>query len=699
MAYGVWWWGITEQGQMMRSSVLSRWLGCAGLMMGLVGSGWVTSRVQAAEPPSKGAGREAATQEMADDLEVTGRVLDEQGQPVKGARLWLATEVHSSLTGGRSKVIGRTESGDDGKFLLGLLKEFREPQQNRPKYGRVWIWKAGYELKIARDEDVRVASATDFTLRSAPVTQFSVHLADGSPATDVVVKPLSIDPGNSYFPSSYVVPDEIAELIQQRVGSDGRVQLRGISPSHTLSVECSHRDLGRQIHDMYYSPSRELKLQPAGSLEGRFTLPEGAKADLTQLKIWLRTVKRSAVPGAGHWLGIAEVSPDATGLFRIPAVLAGEAYPLNVIAPPDFPFGLGESPKKLVVIAGKVNTIELPLKGAVLFSNQVRELKSKQPLSGVRVMIGANQMGTTTVTDEHGKFTAWVVPDVAYRIRCECGMDYVFRFSDMDDHDKAVILAGAKAVGVRPIELWRSRQVTGFVVSSTGERMRDTFVGYDWPEPLTNGRWSVSEGMEEAGRGSTQTNSKGMFRVWGAWDEEITLNVFRAGFRQAPPVKVGPKQRGLVYIKAQPAETSAIQGVVVDEQKHGLPNTWLEIWFRKKPDPDKPDDPRSWNSYYVQTNAEGRYETPAYFPRTFEYQVRLGNVRSTLKAEPTPWRGLSAAKETFPDLVVKPPQPKAAKTELDVDGKFPLKQQRGDPLGPRDRRARDRLSLIAVPAK
>jgi parvulin-like peptidyl-prolyl isomerase len=209
-----------------------------------------------------------------------------------------------------------------------------------------------------------------------------------------------------------------------------------------------------------------------------------------------------------------------------------------------------------------------------------------------------------------------------------------------------VVHSGIRERELEPIELSRGRALDGVVVDPSGRPFAGIRIAARWRVP-----GSAPEN-KYAGDSTTQSwataDSQGRFRFDDlAVDVETTLTAVRAEIELAEPLPVDPKTDKPVQLQTARSDFAAISGRVID--RVGAPVSGAEIvvqWLRSKEIVD---------ALRLHTDAAGRFETPAYFPKEFEYRLK---VRSRCRdAATSPPRALAESTERFPDLVIDRPDP------------------------------------------
>ena len=130
--------------------------------------------------------------------------------------------------------------------------------------------------------------------------------------------------------SPYPLPDELAERLAAMTGPDGRGTIAAVAPADLAGVVLEAPGFGRQL--ALATPDSDggfvFRLAPVGRLAGRIVVDDPRALQGLKLQVLIRSrAEGSNVLGAR-----AEVVPDSSGRFEVPALPVGNLH-INVQVP------------------------------------------------------------------------------------------------------------------------------------------------------------------------------------------------------------------------------------------------------------------------------------------------------------------------------------------------------------------------------
>lgn len=267
---------------------------------------------------------------------ITGRVLDDEGEPVQGAQA-MALRRAAGLTGTSYMPSGPAAPTDDrgryrlhnlppGRYLVyafGFTRTLAGEGQERATYVPVFYPDALTPLEAGwvRVEPGQELSDVDLRLRRAPARRISgrVLLEDGSPARQFMVSTFNSNAGFSVMsgrmrygrePGSFILEEMTPGshvLTARLMDASGPMMQRGA----IAHVEVGDRDV----------EGVEIRIQPQFSLRGEVRLDgpgaESLKPLLSKLRIFL------APSGAGFGIGFGQADVEEDATFDVPVSSPG----------------------------------------------------------------------------------------------------------------------------------------------------------------------------------------------------------------------------------------------------------------------------------------------------------------------------------------------------------------------------------------
>ncbi len=251
---------------------------------------------------------------------------------------------------------------------------------------------------------------------------------DGTPAAGVEVTPVSIvwaHFGGGYWP--IVVPESVRPSLRRTTDADGRVTFTTIERMefHELEFKSDQHGLQRTFtNSNTIGPElqNDIILFPVGKLQGKITTATSTgKEFLRGQKLLLHTVSQNTgAPWPKGALigmeGFAEVTPDESGRFEIPAMLAGQLFLLDRL--PDSANHRVTLPETTMTQPNRTTQVEGRVISAVTVRGFVKKRDTDEPISNASVCIGhgGRQSGLNrelqvySKTDDQGRFEAKVFP-------------------------------------------------------------------------------------------------------------------------------------------------------------------------------------------------------------------------------------------------------------------------------------------------
>jgi beta-lactamase regulating signal transducer with metallopeptidase domain len=582
---------------------------------------------------------------------VRGRLLDPWGKPVANATVWLAAADMKKHFFRGLPVVAHSQSTADGRFELPTgPSTVQQLADGTPVRFEIWTRKPGLALTCQVERDGLPDNAIEIRMKAEEPVSVRLRNPNGSPCSNAVVAPMSVQYGDERF---LTIPETVRNDLQVRSAADGRVAFVGLTAEEIAELRVETPDFAAQCCRF---PSREwpdsglpdITLRKTGKLEGRLIAPAGLEPDLSRVKLHIVTYFNNMKPATVAWNEQMTVQPDKKGRFTVPKIAEGSVWILADI-PDDcdcrtdgFGYSAERATERLLITPDQTSKVEIAMWKGVRATRRVRDAETKKPLPGVAVILQHSNEWVRAKTDAQGVFAAWIRPDVAYQLSLELPIGYVRRNSA--SFDPVLVSSRAARREMYPIELFRGRSIEGIVIDPAGQPFGGVRVGADWRLPGEEPANKRTAGVQA--RKWTKADTQGHFRfddlVSGV---EITLTPVRAEMVLADPLRVEPANDKPVRLRTGRFDFSVISGCIID--RSGYPVAGAEVVVQVL----RPNE--TVNALRLRTDPFGRFKTPAYFPKQFEYRV---TVRSRCQdvASSAP-RRLSELNGQFPDLVIDRP--------------------------------------------
>lgn len=575
------------------------------------------------------------TPRMGEARRVVGRVVDESGQCIEGARVWLPLQKQKGThtIGARSEdwLTAEANTDEQGRFVLKISGDWISSPRLNQYCHTIYVYKPGKQIgagnafeALFREDPKEV----EIVLGPETDTRIVVTKPDGTAATDVAVIP-------NHNPMWGLLPDELARLVSARTDARGETTLRALSLEHMVMVAVEAEGFGRQIHHKDDSLTEagiwKVPLAPVGRVVGRV---EGDPEAVTGLRVGLQTAN-----------ALAEVDTDEFGRFEVADLAVG---PLSVSArlPREAKLRL-RIPTSLVVSEGQTTEVVLRSEPGVLVEGRIVASDSGRPIAdadiqiisqgqltpGGIIVMGTNSQQEQVVSDENGRFSARVLPGT---VGClALGIPGPYQQSLESRRIAVQIPAGTERVELPTIHAIRQVTVSGRVIDHEGR-------------PVSNARLNVlgAEGQSVWSR-VARTDESGSYQGLEipADSDREKLQYMIEEFRPQPVrtsiVQLAP------FVLQLPAplnqETGTIlEGRIVDQYGDPVEGASVNLLGRRTGGYVH----YGWASPICQlkTDSEGRFRTTDWLRCDYEYEV--GMVRGSQETLVT--EGCAALKATGP---------------------------------------------------
>jgi Carboxypeptidase regulatory-like domain len=342
-------------------------------------------------------------------VEVAGRVVDANRQPVAGAEVWVSGLAPGGV---RRHAEARATSDPQGRFRL-TVPAPKDAQNSdlpwalcatHPVHGLVGQTFTRQSLAKAMDEPLTVKLAAPG--RSA----VRVLGPNGAAVAGAKVFPMvvRVDPTSSRVTrnaemSAYPLPDELAERLAATTGPDGKGTIAGVAPADLVGVVLEARGLGRQL--ALATPVADggfvFRVAPVGRLAGRIIVDDPNA--LQGLKLFLFT--RPAAGGPDGSSERVEAVPDPSGRFEVQELSIGNLF-INVRVPENSTLKF-ITPRNMSIEAGRLTEVTIteqkPAKTRTL-AGRVVDAKGSPVVGATVFQSGDAPARTETTSDTGGRF-------------------------------------------------------------------------------------------------------------------------------------------------------------------------------------------------------------------------------------------------------------------------------------------------------
>ncbi len=437
---------------------------------------------------------------------VTGRVIDQDGQPVADADVFLPVRWVSPA----NSLTAHAKSAKDGTFELKFPAEWIPDDVIRIQT-TVWAYAKGHSIGVGSAakqlRSNKVGEPCEIQLGPPADTKFTVLLPDGLPAIGVQVAPQHFLGSQGYE----YVPAAILAMTSAKTDSKGCAALPAYPVEKMSNMNVISDDFGTQQFNHFKKmngASIELKLRPVGRIEGHVL------ADQPELfRNMFVYIETESDPTSTTCKGQAMLTVDQDGRFVVPHIAEGTVElfcaPLDNRLPvqPRLP-----EQNELEVLHRRTTRIEIPLEMTVKVHGVIRIKGSNTPVAGATIYVGygVGHQSDTVKSDAAGKYTARVLPGKVRMqvIHIPSGDAEQLIDSRSAQHD---VPEDSVDFELPPIELTKTKTLSGRLLDAAGK-------------PLPNRRLYGVNGTGSYGFG--QSDKNGDFELTGVPDG-LTLEKFQ----------------------------------------------------------------------------------------------------------------------------------------------------------------------------
>ncbi len=386
---------------------------------------------------------------------ISGRVVDAQGKPVDGARLWWVVQRRPGFT-----AAGRADK--DGRFRLTTPADW-VPRDVLRHADVVWALGPNKDLAVTCLAN-QLAKSDELTLRlnAAADVNFDVIDDAAQPVAGALIEPENYRDSQGFD----LIPDPISIALRATTNATGHVRMHiGFRDFFNLRVTTDH--LGIQLvrlNPRDRAPARTIQLQRVGRIEGRVTAKD--PHDARGIRIGFRCQTSSIE-------GVATAVADEQGNFVVPNILAGLIY-VNAGSQQESSAVAPRPPKPFALRPGDAAFVEIPVERLVIVRGSVRTEDSHAPVAGANVTVGFGNgtQGAPAITDAHGRFEVRVLPGAVnspaiVALPTATGADYEQVGKPWDE--KVNVPPGDQPFEMPPVILVRKITLKGKVVDHSGQ--------------------------------------------------------------------------------------------------------------------------------------------------------------------------------------------------------------------------------------
>ncbi|MES2788968.1 MAG: M56 family metallopeptidase [Planctomycetota bacterium] len=352
-------------------------------------------------------------------LQITGRVVNEQKQPVPNATVCLPIVDSGDEKGQRGCL---TQTDGDGKFQLEV--EYGDSYVTRRQF-LLWVHAEGYQLGYVNQpgkpwspdkqtiENVTIVMAGTSDVALQILAGDAVHAEAGTPEVETLVMPevyaVEVGKGDQASVIAYYrIPQALRMLAGVKTDSKGLVKLPAASSTRLSRVQIESIKRGTQslalVGERSFKRPIILQPEPVGRLEGRVTSTDNAKVEGLRFLINLRPTDELL----GNYSPLVQaITTDREGRFGVP-LTPGTVDVRTDIQPGATHFL--RHPKQISIGIRETVALEMQLEKPATVVGQVVH-KNGQPMTNMPLIINSRAGSGYDIvhTDQHGRFTGKVL--------------------------------------------------------------------------------------------------------------------------------------------------------------------------------------------------------------------------------------------------------------------------------------------------
>jgi hypothetical protein len=418
---------------------------------------------------------------------ISGRVVDPQGKPVEGARVWWVVQRDAGFT-----AAGRADR--DGQFRLTTPTNW-VPNDAMQRADVVWALGPNNDLAVACLEERPASSAKSGAclLRLNPAEDRTIDIVDPDeqPVAGALIEPMNFRGGQGID----LIPDPIRMALRGTTNPTGHVRMHiGFRDFFNLRVTSDRFGIQTvQLNPRNRSPEHTIHLKEVGRLEGRLIANDAGDVKGVRLNISSASDNR---------IGSAAVISDEQGKFVVPEIASGQIQVYAHLSD-------GTSrvqprlPKSFRLRAGETAELEIPVQRMVPVRGSVETEDTHAPVVGANVTVGFGNgsQGSRSVTDAKGRFEVYVLPGAVNAPAISAlpkNLDDDYEQAGEPGDRKVNVPPGDKPFEMPPVVLVRRVTIQGKVIEHDGRPLANATVcgdvgnrRYGFCETGANGEFSM----------------------------------------------------------------------------------------------------------------------------------------------------------------------------------------------------------------
>jgi RNA polymerase sigma factor (sigma-70 family) len=523
---------------------------------------------------------------------VAGTIVDHEGKPVTGVRVFYSARDHGFDFG---HVRSETRADAEGRYTL-AVPTLEGIFPGGIGTGTLWAYRPGSLVALMPVHRGYLPPGLGQRLVLGPPARaaFEVRSPDGAPVVGAQVEPRSLRRRIHGY-----VPDGLAELIGADTVTDsrGRAVMNAFFLEEVEAIRVVTEKFGKQEFAFGYTEitadTRVVTLQPVGRLKGRLV---GEPQAIRRRP--LSVVGFSPPDAQPQRAFLHDIITDDEGHFDIPAIAVGY-HGVRTVPRYDSPSYASVKGGLVNVAAGQSTEVVMPLKPAIKVHGEVRESGTGKPIAGVRVAATMAETGAMT-TRADGTYEGYVPPDGTSLELRSVPPDYVMPVYPLGS---VQIPDGVEKFELPPIELTRAGELRGLVVSEGARPAIGAEVVAEWKSDEGRSRRAPH-------RLTVRTGSDGRFlidRVPEGVDVELSANHRHFRTPESRLSRVGEAS----ILRLEPADCVSLFGRVVDPAGRPIAGAVVHLRSRRSTDPNERDELVDFdNGSVLLTDAEGHFRTP-----------------------------------------------------------------------------------------
>lgn len=466
---------------------------------------------------------------------LTGRIVDETGEPVAGAKVWLYRFVWEPEVG--FQVIATATSAEDGSFSLDDPDV--EVGTERDKW-YVYAYQPGLALDSVETTDA--SQALELRLTQPRVISGRLLGEGGKPLVGATVRisDCTIGQHGAVDYRRFFLSKELAEQLAARTDETGHFELRATPKGSRSDLSIIAEGYG-SLHVSSTVDLSVLRLEPAGSISGRVVgADDPAAAAGTELRL-------HGEIDAHRVSAFARATTDAEGRFSAPELVPG-IYRLSARGAPEALYHV-RGKEGVEVKSREETVIELTAERTALVTGRVVADDTGEGLPGAALSLNQSepQYYTSGKTDEEGRF----------EIRCLPGKTHVYAhltpgYALPREEGPLMITVEPGGAALGDIRLVRLQELMVVVVDEEEQPVEGAIVRV---EPEGRG-WSSEPGL---------TDGNGIFRTKGLQPGAVTVRAHKGQMAAEPQEVTVGKDTVTVRLVLKGGAVAGVTAIVVDQ--------------------------------------------------------------------------------------------------------------------------------------